>query len=228
LPLPRGHALDRAARSSMTDDSVQRCWARRAVYRLASHRILVTEVFLPVCRIDAEWHFVFATAQHGERRDRRSQPSAFPCTASIASGRNYAAHVRGDGQGPAREPPFFSRKPADAVVANGVRSRTRRARRTCTTRSSSSSPSGAAAARSPIDDALDHVFGLRSRQRSHASRPAVRARAKRQAVGRSQGLRSLGADHGDTSGERGRPLSTRRNLAAGQRRRRASVQTSPR
>jgi chorismate-pyruvate lyase len=45
--LPRGHALDRAARSSGTDDT-RECWARRAVYRLASQRILVTEVFLPV------------------------------------------------------------------------------------------------------------------------------------------------------------------------------------
>jgi chorismate-pyruvate lyase len=45
--LPRGHALDRAARTSGTDDT-RECWARRAVYRLASQRILVTEVFLPV------------------------------------------------------------------------------------------------------------------------------------------------------------------------------------
>jgi fumarylpyruvate hydrolase len=35
-------------------------------------------------------------------------------------GRNYAAHVREMGGDPAREPPVFFSKPADAVVANGT------------------------------------------------------------------------------------------------------------
>jgi chorismate-pyruvate lyase len=47
--LPREHELDHAARSGTIagEADPRACWARRAVYRLASHRILVTEVFLP-------------------------------------------------------------------------------------------------------------------------------------------------------------------------------------
>jgi chorismate-pyruvate lyase len=50
LALPRGHALDIAARTQAragADTDARRCWARRAAYRLGQHRILVTEVFLP-------------------------------------------------------------------------------------------------------------------------------------------------------------------------------------
>lgn len=50
LALPRGHALDIAARTRAgagADTDARRCWARRAAYRLGQHRILVTEVFLP-------------------------------------------------------------------------------------------------------------------------------------------------------------------------------------
>jgi len=50
LALPRGHALDIAARTQArggADTDARGCWARRAAYRLGQHRILVTEVFLP-------------------------------------------------------------------------------------------------------------------------------------------------------------------------------------
>lgn len=43
----------------------------------------------------------------------------FPVHRIYCVGRNYAAHVREMGKDPAREPPFFFAKPADAVVANG-------------------------------------------------------------------------------------------------------------
>jgi fumarylpyruvate hydrolase len=44
----------------------------------------------------------------------------FPVHRIYCVGRNYAAHVREMGKDPAREPPFFFAKPADAVVANGT------------------------------------------------------------------------------------------------------------
>jgi fumarylpyruvate hydrolase len=44
----------------------------------------------------------------------------FPVHRIHCVGRNYAAHAREMGMDPAREPPFFFSKPADAVVANGV------------------------------------------------------------------------------------------------------------
>jgi fumarylpyruvate hydrolase len=43
----------------------------------------------------------------------------FPVHRIYCVGRNYAAHVREMGSNPAREPPCFFMKPADAVVANG-------------------------------------------------------------------------------------------------------------
>jgi fumarylpyruvate hydrolase len=43
----------------------------------------------------------------------------FPVHRIYCVGRNYAAHAREMGKDPAREPPFFFAKPADAVVANG-------------------------------------------------------------------------------------------------------------
>lgn len=42
----------------------------------------------------------------------------FPVHRIYCVGRNYAEHVREMGSDPAREPPFFFSKPADAVVAN--------------------------------------------------------------------------------------------------------------
>jgi chorismate-pyruvate lyase len=50
--LDRGHELARAARGPETtgatdNDDEDVLWARRAVYRLAGHPILVQEVFLP-------------------------------------------------------------------------------------------------------------------------------------------------------------------------------------
>lgn len=45
----------------------------------------------------------------------------FPVHRIYCVGRNYAAHAREMGKDPAREPPFFFAKPADAVVANGTR-----------------------------------------------------------------------------------------------------------
>jgi fumarylpyruvate hydrolase len=43
----------------------------------------------------------------------------FPVRRIYCVGRNYAAHVREMGGDPAREPPFFFSKPADALVENG-------------------------------------------------------------------------------------------------------------
>jgi fumarylpyruvate hydrolase len=44
----------------------------------------------------------------------------FPVHRIYCVGRNYAAHAREMGMDPARDPPFFFSKPADAVVANGT------------------------------------------------------------------------------------------------------------
>jgi fumarylpyruvate hydrolase len=44
----------------------------------------------------------------------------FPVHRIYCVGRNYADHVREMGADPAREPPCFFSKPADAVVANGA------------------------------------------------------------------------------------------------------------
>ncbi|MGB5102669.1 MAG: fumarylacetoacetate hydrolase family protein [Steroidobacteraceae bacterium] len=44
----------------------------------------------------------------------------FPVHRIYCVGRNYAAHAREMGMDPAREPPFFFTKPADAVVPNGA------------------------------------------------------------------------------------------------------------
>ena len=43
----------------------------------------------------------------------------FPVRRIFCVGRNYAAHAREMGSDPAREPPFFFTKPADAIVASG-------------------------------------------------------------------------------------------------------------
>ncbi len=42
----------------------------------------------------------------------------FPVRRIFCVGRNYAAHAREMGADPAREPPFFFTKPADAVISN--------------------------------------------------------------------------------------------------------------
>jgi fumarylpyruvate hydrolase len=44
----------------------------------------------------------------------------FPVRRVFCVGRNYAAHAREMGHDPAREPPFFFTKPADALVTNGA------------------------------------------------------------------------------------------------------------
>lgn len=44
----------------------------------------------------------------------------FPVRRVYCVGRNYAAHAREMGGDPAREPPFFFTKPADALVSNGA------------------------------------------------------------------------------------------------------------
>jgi fumarylpyruvate hydrolase len=46
--------------------------------------------------------------------------SRFPVHRIYCVGRNYAAHVKEMGADPAREPPCFFMKPADAVVPNGA------------------------------------------------------------------------------------------------------------
>jgi fumarylpyruvate hydrolase len=43
----------------------------------------------------------------------------FPVRRIFCVGRNYAAHAREMGADPAREPPFFFAKPADAVISTG-------------------------------------------------------------------------------------------------------------
>jgi fumarylpyruvate hydrolase len=65
----------------------------------------MSHVFTPVAAPTAE---VAGT-------DRR-----FPVHRIYCVGRNYADHVREMGADPAREPPCFFSKPADAVVANGA------------------------------------------------------------------------------------------------------------
>ncbi|MBI4183614.1 MAG: fumarylacetoacetate hydrolase family protein [Proteobacteria bacterium] len=57
-------------------------------------------------------------------RERPSVPVAgtdrrFPVRRVYCVGRNYAEHAREMGGDPAREPPFFFSKPADALVAGG-------------------------------------------------------------------------------------------------------------
>lgn len=47
-------------------------------------------------------------------------PRLFPVHRIYCVGRNYAEHVREMGKDPARDPPFFFQKPADAIVANGA------------------------------------------------------------------------------------------------------------
>lgn len=49
----------------------------------------------------------------------RGTSARFPVHRIYCVGRNYAAHVREMGKDPAREPPFFFLKPADAVVPSG-------------------------------------------------------------------------------------------------------------
>lgn len=51
----------------------------------------------------------------------KGRPDLFPVHRIYCVGRNYADHVREMGSDPAREPPVFFSKPADAVVANNAR-----------------------------------------------------------------------------------------------------------
>lgn len=48
------------------------------------------------------------------------QAARFPLRRVFCVGRNYAEHAREMGHDPAREPPFFFQKPADAVVESGA------------------------------------------------------------------------------------------------------------
>jgi fumarylpyruvate hydrolase len=48
-----------------------------------------------------------------------NQPKRMPVRRIFCVGRNYAAHAREMGKDPAREPPFFFMKPADALVESG-------------------------------------------------------------------------------------------------------------
>jgi len=107
-------------------------WARRAVYRLGGLPILVQEVFLPeLLRLQAatrahhEDH-TMTTADHLPFAVPRptvaiaDSAARFPVHRIYCVGRNYAAHAHEMGADPAREPPCFFTKPADAVVANGA------------------------------------------------------------------------------------------------------------
>ncbi|HZH25825.1 MAG TPA: fumarylacetoacetate hydrolase family protein [Azospirillaceae bacterium] len=49
----------------------------------------------------------------------RGADALFPVRRIYCVGRNYAAHAREMGHDPAREPPFFFQKPADALVQDG-------------------------------------------------------------------------------------------------------------
>jgi fumarylpyruvate hydrolase len=51
----------------------------------------------------------------------KGRSELFPVHRIYCVGRNYAEHVREMGSDPAREPPLFFAKPADAVVANNAR-----------------------------------------------------------------------------------------------------------
>lgn len=48
------------------------------------------------------------------------EAARFPVRRIFCVGRNYEAHVREMGNDPAREPPFFFTKPADAIVHDGA------------------------------------------------------------------------------------------------------------
>jgi fumarylpyruvate hydrolase len=126
--LQPGHPLADAARTAGSEALL---WARRAVYRLGGLPILVQEVFLPeLLRVQA------SARAHNEDTVMNSDTLPFSVprpTVAIAGsaarfpvhriycvGRNYAAHAREMGADPAREPPCFFTKPADAVVASGV------------------------------------------------------------------------------------------------------------
>ncbi len=126
--LAPGHPLGDAARATVGDVAL---WARRAVYRLGGLPILVQEVFLPeLLRVQAA-----ARSHQEDNHSMTGDPLPFSVprpTVAIAGstarfpvhriycvGRNYAAHAREMGGDPAREPPCFFTKPADAVVANG-------------------------------------------------------------------------------------------------------------
>jgi fumarylpyruvate hydrolase len=110
----------------------QPLWARRAVYRLGGLPILVQEVFLPeLLRLQAATRahhedLTMTTADHPPFAVPRptvaitDSAARFPVHRIYCVGRNYAAHAREMGADPAREPPCFFTKPADAVVANGA------------------------------------------------------------------------------------------------------------
>jgi fumarylpyruvate hydrolase len=110
----------------------QPLWARRAVYRLGGLPILVQEVFLPeLLRLQAATRahhedLTMTTADHLPFAVPRptvaiaDSAARFPVHRIYCVGRNYAAHAREMGADPAREPPCFFTKPADAVVANGT------------------------------------------------------------------------------------------------------------
>jgi fumarylpyruvate hydrolase len=110
----------------------QPLWARRAVYRLGGLPILVQEVFLPeLLRLQAATRAhhedpTMTTADHLPFAVPRptvaiaDSAARFPVHRIYCVGRNYAAHAREMGADPAREPPCFFTKPADAVVANGA------------------------------------------------------------------------------------------------------------
>jgi len=121
-----------AAAAAGAGAACQALWARRAIYRLGGLPILVQEVFLPellrlqaAARAHHEDH-TMTTADHLPFAVPRptvaiaDSAARFPVHRIYCVGRNYAAHAREMGADPAREPPCFFTKPADAVVANGA------------------------------------------------------------------------------------------------------------
>jgi len=83
----------------------------------------------------------------------------FPVRRIFCVGRNYAEHAREMGNDPAREPPFFFTKPADAVVRDGTHLRYPPATGNLHFEGELVAAIGTGGANIPPADALSHVWG---------------------------------------------------------------------
>jgi len=83
----------------------------------------------------------------------------FPVHRIYCVGRNYADHVREMGADPAREPPCFFSKPADAIVANGAPVPYPPRTANLHHEIELVVAIGRGGSRIAVDDALEHVFG---------------------------------------------------------------------
>jgi fumarylpyruvate hydrolase len=84
---------------------------------------------------------------------------SFPVGRIYCVGRNYAEHAREMGHDPAREPPFFFMKPADAIVQNGATIPFPRMTRDLHHEIEMVVAIGRGGADIPVEKALDHIFG---------------------------------------------------------------------